>query len=110
MGLFNRKKKEETTTATTTAKTATTTSAATTVKTATTATATKVETPKFPKVGTVTATSLNIREGAKLERPVITSVQNGVRLTLLDELNGWYKVQLSDGQVGWASGEFIQVS
>lgn len=67
----------------------------------------KVVTPAFPRTGVVNATNLNIRVGASLERDIITTVPNGVRLTLLDELNGWYKVQLSDGKIGWASGDYI---
>lgn len=67
----------------------------------------KVATSTFPKTGVVNATNLNIRTGASLERDIITTVPNGVRLTLLDELNGWFKVQLSDGKIGWASGEYI---
>lgn len=67
----------------------------------------KVTTPAFPRTGVVNATNLNIRLGASLERDIITTVPNGVRLTLLDELNGWYKVQLSDGKIGWASGDYI---
>lgn len=61
----------------------------------------------FPRTGTVNATNLNVREGAKIERPIIASLSKGTKVTLLDVLNGWYKVKLSDGKVGWASQEFI---
>ena len=62
------------------------------------------------KVGTVTATSLNIREGARTDRPVVKKVPSGTKVNILDVLNGWYKVKLADGTVGWASSEYITVS
>ncbi len=62
------------------------------------------------KVGTVTATTLNIRAGARVDREVVAKVSSGTKVTILDVLNGWYKVKLADGTVGWASGEYITVS
>ena len=62
------------------------------------------------KVGTVTATTLNIREGARTDRAVVTKVSSGTKVTILNVLNGWYKVRLTNGIVGWASSEYITVS
>ncbi|MBP3888057.1 MAG: family 10 glycosylhydrolase [Cellulosilyticum sp.] len=62
------------------------------------------------KVGTVTATTLNIRAGARVDRDVVAKVSSGTKVTILSVLNGWYKVKLTDGTVGWASSEYITVS
>ena len=62
------------------------------------------------KVGTVTATTLNIRTGARVDRDIVAKVSSGTQLTILDVLNDWYKVKLADGKVGWASSSYITVS
>jgi len=64
-------------------------------------------TNKFPRTATVTATSLNIRAGARVERPLVTTVKKGTKVTLLDSLGDWYKVKLSNGKVGWAVKTYI---
>lgn len=62
------------------------------------------------KTGKVNATSLNIRAGANTERAVVAKVPSGTKVTILSVLNGWYKVKLSDGKVGWANSSYISVS
>lgn len=61
------------------------------------------------KVGTVTASSLNVRTGAKVERDIVAKIVSGSKVTILGVLNDWYKVKLSDGKVGWASSSYISV-
>ena len=61
------------------------------------------------KVGTVTASSLNVRSGAKVERDIVAKVALGSKVTILGVLNDWYKVKLSDGKVGWANSNYISV-
>ena len=61
----------------------------------------------FPRTGTVTATHLNIRSGARVDRPLVTSVVKGTKVTLLDSLGEWYRVKLTNGVVGWAVKTYI---
>ncbi len=63
----------------------------------------------FPMQGTVTATSLNIRSGARADREIVENVSYGTQVTAVDELNGWYKVKLATGKVGWANKQYIQL-
>ena len=57
--------------------------------------------------GTVTATVLNVRNGARADREVITQVTKGTVLSVRSTLNGWYKVQLADGTIGFVSPEYV---
>ena len=50
--------------------------------------------------------TLNIRDRPNTSAPVLASVQDGTPLTVLNEWQGWYLVQLN-GILGWASGDFI---
>ena len=57
---------------------------------------------------------LNVRLGPGLSHDVMTQAKENDRLFLLGEENKWYKVRLSDDQVGWvaswlvSSGEITQ--
>ena len=59
------------------------------------------------QTGTVTASALNIRSGAGTNYSVITKVYKGESVDILDTSNGWYKVKLSNGKIGWASSDYI---
>lgn len=65
------------------------------------------ETAAYPFKGTVTASLLNIRSGAKVEREVVGKATSGNSVTVLSALGEWYKVKLADGTVGWASSAYI---
>ncbi|HEY3055839.1 MAG TPA: TonB family protein [Thermoanaerobaculia bacterium] len=60
-------------------------------------------------IGTVrvTATSLNVRQEASSTAAVVTQVKRGDLLTLLREENGWSKVKLATGEVGWVSSQHV---
>lgn len=62
------------------------------------------------KTGTVTASSLNIRSGPSTSYSVVGNVYKGNTLQILETSNGWYKVKLSNGKIGWGSGKYINVS
>ena len=55
----------------------------------------------------VTATTLNVRQEASSTAAVVMQVKRGDQLTLLREENGWSKVKLSTGQVGWVSSQHV---
>ena len=62
------------------------------------------------KVGTVTASALNIRSGASTSHSIVAKAYKGNKVEILETSNGWYKVKLSNGKIGWGSGEYIVVS
>lgn len=49
----------------------------------------------------VSVPSLNVRTTPSKASAVQTVVQQGVSVTVLGHKKGWYKVQLSDGSIGW---------
>lgn len=64
----------------------------------------------FPAQGVVTATTLNVRSGARVDREIVAKVTKDTKVTVASELNGWYKIKLANGTVGWVSKEYIQIS
>jgi hypothetical protein len=56
----------------------------------------------------VTGVSANIRSGAGNEFSVITTVNQGDKLTLLGEYWEWFKVRLENGQEGWINNRFVK--
>ena len=56
----------------------------------------------------VTGTSANIRTGAGNEFPIVTTVNQGAKLTLLGEYGKWFNVRLENGQEGWINRRFVQ--
>ena len=56
----------------------------------------------------VTGTSSNIRTGAGNKFPIVTTVNQGAKLTLLGEYGKWLNVRLENGQEGWIHSRFVQ--
>ncbi len=59
------------------------------------------------QTGTVT-TSLNLRSAPHGDK--VTVLSSDEKVTILDEKEGWYKVERTNGTTGWASGKYIEVS
>jgi cell wall-associated NlpC family hydrolase len=57
----------------------------------------------------VTASKLNVRTGPSTNYDIIHVLWQGNRVKVIGEANGWYKIQLSDGRVGWLSGEYVLI-
>lgn len=55
----------------------------------------------------VSVSSLNVRTSPSLNAGVQQVVYQGTSMTVLGKRNGWYKVQLSDGTVGWVVAQGI---
>lgn len=55
----------------------------------------------------VSATTLNVRQEATSSAAIVTTVNRGDQLTLLAEQNGWSKVRLASGEVGWVSSQHV---
>ncbi|MBP3932092.1 MAG: SH3 domain-containing protein, partial [Peptostreptococcaceae bacterium] len=68
------------------------------------------QTPSTGKKGTVTASALNIRSGASTSHSIVTKAYKGNTVEILESSNGWHKVKLSNGKIGWASGQYINIS
>ena len=52
-------------------------------------------------------TSLNIRPSADTTGRPLTTVKNGTELTILGEEGDFYRVQLADGTIGYASMDYV---
>ena len=49
---------------------------------------------------------LNVRQGPGADYSVIGVVYAGESYTLLEELEGWYKIEFEDGKEGWVSATY----
>lgn len=74
------------------------------------ATASPTPTSSTSLVGTVkVSTSLNMRSGPGTSYSVVGSLTNGTKVTILQTLSGWYKIQTSAGKVGYVSSAYITI-
>ena len=55
----------------------------------------------------MSATALNVRAGASTDAEILTTLRRGASLKLLEEVNGWYRVELATGGSGWVSAQFV---
>ncbi len=64
------------------------------------------------RTGTVTAGSLNVRSGAATTYPVVTTISNGLVVTILGESGSWYKITWSGAPAGnlYASKSYIRLN
>ena len=62
------------------------------------------------KTGTVTATVLNVRSGAGTSYSIVTKINKGNKVNIIESKNGWYKIKTSNGKIGWVSGDYIKIS
>jgi N-acetylmuramoyl-L-alanine amidase len=58
-------------------------------------------------IGTVTASSLSVRDGSSLNSKIIGSVSKGQEFAILDEVNDWVKIEYKSGKIGWAAGWYF---
>ena len=52
----------------------------------------------------------NMRKGASTNYEVIKVVEKGEKVKVISALDGWYKYQTSDGEIGWTHGSHIDSS
>ena len=64
---------------------------------------------KNTTVGTVTATSLNVRSGASTSYSIIGNLAKGEEVEILSSSNGWHKISYSDS-IGWVSSNYVSTS
>ncbi len=67
----------------------------------------QAKTAAYPKAGTVSTVSgrLNVRSTAG--GSILTSIDKGSYVSLLEESNGWYKLEYSAGKYGYSSADYI---
>ena len=53
---------------------------------------------------------LNVRESASSSGVAITKINPGEKYKLLEENNGWYKIDLGNGKSGWISAKYAEKS
>ena len=63
-------------------------------------------------IGTVRvmASALNVRAEASADAEVVTQVKKGTSLSVLAEDEGWTKVRLASGDVGWVASRFVSAA
>jgi hypothetical protein len=60
--------------------------------------------------GTVTAATLNVREWAGTDAPILAKLGQGTRLTVWARRpDNWLLVQTGDGVTGWVSGLYVKI-
>lgn len=60
--------------------------------------------------GTVTASALNVRSAPGTENKVVSCLNKGDTVLILEKDNGWLKVQLPNKITGWVSEKYISAS
>jgi peptidoglycan hydrolase-like protein with peptidoglycan-binding domain len=68
--------------------------------------------PSGTLLGTVRTAggNLNLRNGPGTSFAVIGSIPNGAVVSVNGSQDGFYRVRLTNGQTGWVSGDFLQVT
>ncbi|MGG7078244.1 N-acetylmuramoyl-L-alanine amidase, partial [Clostridium sardiniense] len=65
--------------------------------------------PEATKTGKVTASSLNVRNGASTKNKVIGSLTRGSKVEIVSTSNGWHKIKYKNG-FGYVSAEYVTIS
>ncbi|MTI81713.1 MAG: AMIN domain-containing protein [Firmicutes bacterium] len=56
----------------------------------------------------ITASNVNLRQGAGTGHPVVKTVDKGDEMSLLEKKGDWYKVKTSSGQTAWVAGWLVR--
>ena len=51
---------------------------------------------------------INLREGPATEYKILEVLENGAKVTVIEESDGWYLVKTANGNTGYVSGYYIQ--
>lgn len=63
-----------------------------------------------PKVATVVADALKVRDEASTDAPVIDLIGRGEKIEVGEEEDGWLQIIYSDGEMDHISAEYVEVS
>ncbi len=58
-------------------------------------------------IGTITATTLNVRSTGSLSGKIVGTVSKGQAFEILAEENNWAKIKLKTGQLGWVASWYL---
>lgn len=58
-------------------------------------------------LGTITATTLNVRSTGSLSGKIVGTVSKGQAFEILAEENNWAKIKLKNGQLGWVASWYL---
>lgn len=67
-------------------------------------------TTEYKYYGYINASFLNIRETTSIDSSVLTSLPQGTKVELLAYDGLWYRILLDEGNVGYASAEYISLT
>ena len=56
----------------------------------------------------VTANILNLRSTYNTHSSILAKLTKGTKESILEKQNGWYKVKLENGKIGWVSGDYVK--
>lgn len=59
--------------------------------------------------GFIEGDNVNVRSGPGLDTDIICRLQQGVSVGVVEQSNGWLKVQFADDQTGWVRQQFIEI-
>lgn len=59
--------------------------------------------------GTVTGSVVNVRAGAATYHARVAQLQKGDKVTVLSSEDGWYRISMDNGQLGYVSADYIQL-
>jgi N-acetylmuramoyl-L-alanine amidase len=68
------------------------------------------ETITSGSLGTITATTLNVRSTNSLNADVVGSVSQGDSFVIVEEKDNWVKIEFAKGLYGWIASWFIEVT
>lgn len=69
---------------------------------------TAVSIGKAACTGVITAHLVNVREGPGMTYPVVTQVNAGTQVSVLEITQDWLRVRLPSGQEGWVFAQFVR--
>ncbi|SCI04886.1 MULTISPECIES: SH3 domain-containing protein [unclassified Romboutsia] len=61
------------------------------------------------RVGFVTGLMLNVRSGPGTTYQKIGIINRNTQVIVLGSQDGWNKIKLSDGTIGWSSADYIEI-
>jgi uncharacterized protein YgiM (DUF1202 family) len=64
-------------------------------------------TPIYDQYGIVNCKLLNVREIGSMDGAITGTLKANAQVRILDEISGWYHVEIADGQIGYVKTDYI---